>query len=259
MTDLTAACADKLEHAVQTRTAIARLSEDHPDLTVEQGYLVQQECTRRRVAAGDPVIGAKLGLTAKAKQEQMKVSQPVYGVLFATGLHPCEEPLRSEDLISPRVEPEIVFRLGGTLRGPGVSASEVIAATESVCCGLEVIDSRYRDFSFTAADVVADNTSQARVVLGPRMVDPRGVDLRLLGLVLERDGEFVASAAGAATVGHPAEAVALLANWLGERGQALEGGSLVFSGGLTAAVGLPAGTFVTATFAHLGSVTVRAI
>ena len=259
MTDLVTACADQLEQAVKARSPIGRLTEEHPGLTLEQGYLVQQECTRRRVAAGDRVIGAKLGLTARAKQVQMKVGEPVYGTLFASGIHPGEEPLRSEEFINPRVEPEIVFRLGRALCGPGVHAADVIAATESVCCGLEVIDSRYRDFSFTAADVVADNTSAARVVLGPRMVDPARLDLRLLGLVLESDGAFVASATGAETVGHPAEAVAMLANWLGERSQALEAGSLIFSGGLTAAAPLPAGTSVTATFAHLGSVTVRAV
>ena len=122
---------------------------------------------------------------------------------------------------------------------------------------MEIIDSRYADFSFTAADVVADNTSAARIVLGPVMLDPSGLDLALVGLLLEVDGVTVATAAGAATMGHPAEAVAMLANWLGERGESLQTGWIVFSGGLTAAVPLEAGTTVTATFGHLGAVTVR--
>ena len=97
----------------------------------------------------------------------------------------------------------------------------MLGATRAVCCGLEIIDSRYADFSFTAADVVADNTSAARIVLGPIMVDPSGLDLALVGLLLEVDGSTVATAAGAATMGHPAEAVAMLANWLGGRGEAI--------------------------------------
>ena len=88
-----------------------------------------------------------------------------------------------------------------------------------MCCGLEIIDSRYADFSFTAADVVADNTSAARVVLGPTLVDRPGSTSRSIGLLLEVDGSTVATAAGAATMGHPAEAVAMLANWLGGAGR----------------------------------------
>ncbi len=128
-----------------------------------------------------------------------------------------------------------------------------------MCCGLEIIDSRYADFSFTAADVVADNTSEAKVVMGPIMIKPTDVDLSLIGLLLEVDGEQVATASGAATMGHPAEAVALLANWLGARGEAIEAGWCVYSGGLTAAVPLNVGSHVTATFGHLGAVTVRGV
>lgn len=259
MADLVASCADVLDEAVRRRVAVPRLTEEHPELTVEDAYRVQDERTQRRVAAGDRVIGAKLGLTARAKQVQMKVDQPVFGRLFASDLHPSEEPLRTERYLHPRVEPEIVLLTGEELRGPGVHAAQVLAATESVACGMEILDSRFTDFSFTAPDVIADNTSAAGIVLGPRMVDPAGLDLRLLGLMLEVDGQFAASAAGAATVGHPAEAVAMLVNWLAGRGQALPAGSLVYTGGLTAAVPLEPGHSVTATFAHLGSVTIRGV
>ena len=85
------------------------------------------------------------------------------------------------------------------------------------------------------------------------------LDLALIGLLLEVDGAMVATAAGAATMGHPAEAVAMLANWLGERGEAILPGWIVFSGGLTAAVPLEPGSSVTATFGHLGTVSTRGI
>ena len=230
-----------------------------PDLAIDVGYEIQAEGCARRVAAGERVIGAKLGLTARAKQEQMNVAEPVYGRLLSGGVHPAGDPIVVGELIHPRVEPEIVFVMGDGLRGPGVTAAEVVAATRAVCCGLEIIDSRYADFSFTAADVVADNTSAARVVLGPSMVRSDGLDLALVGLLLEVDGVTVATAAGAATMGHPADAVAMLANWLGDRGESILPGWIVFSGGLTAAVPLEAGSAVTATFGHLGSVSVRGI
>ena len=107
--------------------------------------------------------------------------------------------------------------------------------------------------------MVADNTSEAKLVMGPKMVDPTGLDLGLVGLLLEVDGDQVATACGAATMGHPAEAVAMLANFLGARGEAIEAGWTIFSGGLTAAVPLNAGSHVTATFGHLGTVTVRGV
>ena len=152
-----------------------------------------------------------------------------------------------------------MFLIGEELRGPGITAGDVITATRAVCCGLEIIDSRYADFKFTAADVMADNTSEARIVMGPKYVVPDELDLALVGLVLEVNGEIETTAAGAASVGHPADAVAMLANWLGARGEAIEAGWIVFSGGLTNAVALTPGTHVRATFGHLGSVGVRAV
>ncbi|MFQ5557939.1 MAG: 2-keto-4-pentenoate hydratase [Acidimicrobiales bacterium] len=259
MKGLVPACADRLEAAARDRAPIARLTETHPDLDVDTAYDVQAEVARRRVEAGDPVVGAKLGLTSRAKQQQMNVAEPVYGVLHATSVHPAGEPIAVNDLIFPRVEPEIVFHMGSELVGPGVSAAQVIAATESVSCGLEVLDSRFSDYSFTAADVIADNTSAAKVIVGPVMMAAAAVDLALVGLMLEVDGDLVATSAGAATMGHPAHAVAIYANFLARRGRSLPAGSLVFSGGLTAAVALEAGSHVTATFGHLGSVTVTGV
>jgi 2-oxo-3-hexenedioate decarboxylase len=159
-------------------------------------------------------------------------------------------------LIHPRAEPELVFVLGTRLAGPGVTASRALSAVDRVHGGIEVIDSRYRDFSFTLADAVADNSSSARFVVGPVGRDPRGLDLSLEACLLEVDGEVVDSATGAAVLGHPAEALALAANELGARGLALEPGWLVLTGGMTDAVPIPAGTTVAAHFTSLGTVAI---
>jgi 2-oxo-3-hexenedioate decarboxylase len=252
-------CADRLVDAQQRRVAIPRLTLDFADLSLDDAYLIQDEVVARRIASGDRLVGAKLGLTARAKQVQMQVAEPVYGQLLSSGLHHSNDPIVVSEFIHPRAEPEIVFFLGTELRGPGVSSLDVLMATRAVCCGLEIIDSRYADFSFSAADVVADNTSAARFVLGPKIVAPGGLDLSLIGVTLAVNGELVATAAGGATMGHPAEAVAMLVNWLGERNASLPAGSMVFSGALTAAVPLTSGTVVTASFGRLGPVTVRGI
>ena len=123
--------------------------------------------------------------------------------------------------------------------------------------GIEVIDSRYRDFKFDLKSVVADNTSASRFVVGGKIADARSVDLRTLGVVFEINGEAVALGAGAAVLGHPAAAVAMLVNHLGQRGQVLPAGSLVLSGGVTEAIAVKAGDHVNLRIQHLGSVSLR--
>jgi 2-oxo-3-hexenedioate decarboxylase len=251
--------ADHLLDAEARRVAVAPITDTEPALGLDDAYAIQDELLARRLARGERLVGAKVGLTSRAKQEAMGVGEPVYGWLTDAMALPAEAPVVLSELIHPRVEPEIVFLLGDDLAGPGVTAQDVLAATEAVCCGLEVIDSRYEDFRFSLADVVADNTSAARFVLNPRRVDPGPIDLALVGCLLEDGPDLVATAAGAAVVGHPAESVALLANHLGRRGRRLEAGWVVLSGGLTDAARLAPGSHVTATFGHLGRVGVRAV
>ncbi|SDH50371.1 2-keto-4-pentenoate hydratase [Pseudonocardia oroxyli] len=118
--------------------------------------------------------------------------------------------------------------------------------------GIEVLDSRFLDYRFTTADVVADNTSAARFVVGAP-VPVEGIDLRLVGVVFEKNGQVVATAAGAASLGHPAAAVAWLVRRLATDGEGLTAGQVVLSGGLTAAVPVGPGDVVTATIDRLGS------
>ena len=125
--------------------------------------------------------------------------------------------------------------LGRDLAGPHVTAADVLAATAGVAVGIEVLDSRYRDYRFTIADVVADNTSAGRFVVGAA-VPPAGIDLRLVGVVFERNGEVVATAAGAAVLGHPGGGGGLAGPRAGRRRRGPAGRRLVLSGGLTAAV-----------------------
>lgn len=257
MTDLNKWAGYLLE-AEARREAVAPITDAEPGLDAEGGYAVQALLIEAKLEAGERIVGAKLGLTSKAKQAAMSVDQPVYGVLTSGMALEFEQPLVCAGLIHPRVEPEIVFVLGESLSGPGVTGHDVLDATRWLTCGLEVIDSRYADFRFTHADVVADNTSASRFVLGPVRRSPSDIrDLALVGCNLQAGSRVVATAAGAAILGHPAGAVAMLANWLGARGGSLERGAIILSGGLTNAVPIYPGLSVSATFAHLGTVTLR--
>lgn len=252
--------ADYLAAAEARRVAVNPITDTEGGLDAQDAYRIQALVVESKLSAGEVVVGAKLGLTSTAKQHTMRVDQPIYGVLTSTMLLEVNQPLACGELIHPRVEPEIAFILGDALSGPRVTAHDVLDATRWVTCGLEVIDSRYANFRFTHADVVADNTSASRFTLGSIRRPPSELpDLSLVGCNLETAGTIVSTATGAATLGHPAVAVALLANWLGERGERLEGGAIVLSGGLTDAVPIAPGGYVSATFAHLGTVCLQAV
>jgi 2-oxo-3-hexenedioate decarboxylase len=252
------AVADQLLVARRERKAIAPFTDEHPDLDLSTAYKIQECFVEGLGAEGQRVVGAKLGLTSRAKQEAMGVADPLYGRVTDAMILAQGAPVDVDALIQPRVEPEIAFLLARTLEGPA-TVSGVLAATEAVFCGVDVLDSRFEGYRFQLVDVVADNCSSGRFQLGPRARRPDEVDdLRLLGCVLRRQGEVVATAAGAASMGHPAAAVAWLVNRLAERDEGLPAGSLVFSGGLTAPIPISKGSFVCAEFDSLGTVEVWA-
>ena len=248
--------ADVVDAAQRNATDIVKLTDSQPDMDVADGYAVQAELARRWQAEGRRLTGYKGGLTSKAKMVQMGLDTPVFGVLMGDTCVPDGDEVDMAQLIHPKVEAEIAFVMSHELEGD-VSINQVLAATEFVMPAIEVIDSRFKDFKFDVQSVIADNTSAARYVVGgsPRKTDD--LDLRLLGVVMERNGELAGTAAGAAVMGHPAASVVALVRWLADAGQALPTGSLVMTGGVTEAVAVHSGDHVTARVQHLGTVGVR--
>lgn len=241
--------ADRLLLAIRERAAIAPLTQEHPDLSLADAYAVQDLLV---AGLGGP-LAAKLGLTSKAKQLQMHVDQPLYGWLPVGSRLEPGEPLRVDHLIQPRVEPELAFLLGDDLTGPSTVA-EVLAATERIVPAFDVLDSRFEGYAFTLPDVVADDASASRFVLGGPGAPPDGIDLRLIGCAFEKNGELLATAAGAAVLDHPAAAVAWLSGELSRRGRSLAAGTVVMAGALTAATTVMPGDVVTASFDRVGTV-----
>jgi len=251
--------ASQLLRAEAERVAIDPLTETHPGLTVEDAYRIQLEQVDIRRARGAKVIGKKIGLTSKSMQRLLGVNEPDYGHLFDDMALLEGEPCRRNDLIYPRIEAELAFVLKARLKGPGVTITDVYRATEGVMPAFEIVDSRIRDWKIKLPDTVADNGSSARLVLGGQLVSVREVNLRLVGMVLEKNGEVVSTGAGAAVWGHPAAAVAWLANKLAAFDVALEAGEIVLSGAVTAAETVSAGDVYTVSFDGLGSLNQRFI
>ncbi len=249
--------AARLIDAAAARTGIEALTTTAGPFDVETAYQVQDALVADRMRYfGTMTVGAKLGLTSVAKQRQMKVGEPLYGWLTGDMAVDVGQPLRCERFIQPRCEPEIAFVLREDLAGPHVTASGVLAATAAVHPAIDVLDSRFAGYSFTLPDVIADNASGAGFVLGGQATDPTGIDLRLTGVVLEKNGELVATAAGAAVLGHPAASVAWLVRALARRGRGLLAGQVVLSGALTEAVPVAPGDVIVARFDRLGTIEV---
>ena len=234
-----------------------KITDEHPQMDFDDAYAIQDRILAAKLKGGARVAGYKAGLTSHAKMKQMGVSDPVFGFLVDEFTVADGGEVKVSELIHPKVEPEIAFVTRTELRGPGCNIASVLAASDIVLPGIEVIDSRYRDFKFDVKSVIADNTSAVRFVVGGHAVDARSVDLRTTGIVLEKNGVPVALGAGAAVLGHPAAAVAMLVNHLGRRGKSLPAGSLVLSGGATEAVSVQAGDHVRLRVQGMGSVSLR--
>jgi len=218
------------------------------DLTVEEGYLVQEEIVKIKLEEGRKIIGPKMGLTSRAKMTQMNVEDPIYGYVFDYMLIEDGGTVHLSDLIHPKVEAEIAFVIGKDIEGPGITGVQVLAATDYVIPALEVIDSRYENFNFTLPDVVADNASTSRVVFGNGIIKPADIDLDLMGVGLYINGELKDLGAGAAVLGHPANSIAMLANMLAKKGDKVRAGDVILAGGITGAVMIKDGDHVVGKF-----------
>jgi 2-oxo-3-hexenedioate decarboxylase len=242
-----------LINAEVEKKEVLKITNEHPDMDVEAAYGVQEQLVQIKLEEGYRILGPKMGLTSQAKMKQMNVSEPIYGYIFDYMVVNGQE-FSMSDCIHPKVEAEIALILGKDIEGPGVTGAQVLAATEYVVPALEIIDSRYQNFQFTLPDVIADNASSSRVVLGSTIKRPGDLELDLVGVTLSINGQIKDLGAGAAVVGHPANSVAMLANMLARKGMKLKAGQVILTGGITGAVLLNVGESVSAKYDGLGSV-----
>lgn len=237
--------AERVDRAALDRKAIAKITNDFPDMDWEDAYAVQEALRARIEERGqDCSLLFKAGLTSRAKMVQMGVTEPVFGFLQPDGQVENGGTVPADRFIHPRIEAEIAVRLKRPLKGPGCHVGQVLAAIDTVMPAVEIIDSRYENFNFDLKSVIADNTSAAGWVLGEPVAYKPGMDLANCGIVLSLNGEIVSTVSGAAVLGHPAQSIAMLANLLATRGKHIPAGALILTGGASAAVAVKAGDTV---------------
>ena len=225
---------DELYDAWSRRRTLAPLTRRHPGITVDDAYAISLRFLARREQAGERVSGKKIGVTSLAVQQMLDVHQPDFGFLTDSMQHPdgASLSLAATGLMQPRAEAEIAFMLKHDLHGPGVTRDDVLAATEWVAPCFEIVDSRIDDWQIRIQDTVADNASCGVFVVSGRHTDPLSLDLATVRMQMWRNGEPAGEGLGSAVQGHPAEAVAWLANTLGRFGIPFRRGELILSGSL---------------------------
>ncbi|MFF2374915.1 2-keto-4-pentenoate hydratase [Streptomyces xiamenensis] len=235
--------ARRLHSAEKERQPVSLLSRRQPEIALDDAYQIQWHGTALRVAEGARVVGHKVGLTSAAMQEQFGIGQPDSGLLLDYMALEKGGELRLGDLLAPRVEGELAFRLGTDLAGADVSAMAIRDAVASTFLALEVIDSRYGFEGLTLVDSVADNAACGRFILGDAMP---GLAPELGGenLTLTVDGAEVASGFGRAILGDPIRSVAWLVHQLAAFGTGLRAGDVVLAGAVHASLPLSAGQTV---------------
>ena len=251
------AAAAHLEKAELEAYEVTKLTDDYPEMTYKDAFDIQWEIRRRKEARGTKIVGLKMGLTSWAKMAQMGVENPCYGFLADYFTVPDGGEIKTDELIHPKIEAEIAFVTKKALKGPGVTIADVLAATDFIVPAVEIIDSRYRDFKFDIKSVIADNSSSSRFITGGQMKRVEDIDLKHFGVVMEVNGEVIATGAGAAVLGHPAASVAMLANMFGERDEEIPAGSFVMVGAVTAAFQCKKGDNFSVRYQGLGNITGR--
>ena len=250
---------DELYQALIDRKPVDPLTDRESDITIEDAYLIQLRMIQRRVDAGETIIGKKIGVTSKVVMQMLKVNQPDFGQMTSGMVFNEGEAIRTDTMIAPRAEAEVAFMLKRDLMGPGVTAADVLRATDCVMPCFEIVDSRIKDWKIKIQDTVADNASCGVLTLGGLRKDPRKLDLALAGMVLEKNGELISTSTGAAVQGSPVNAVAWLANTLGRLGIGLKAGEVILSGSQSPLVPVKAGDSLVCSVGGLGSTSVRFI
>ncbi|MBK5118383.1 fumarylacetoacetate hydrolase family protein [Burkholderia sp. R-69980] len=255
------ALAVRLRDAERTRQTVAPLRDDTQFAqsasgveAAELAYAVQQFNVQAREAAGERIVGRKIGLTSPVVQRQLGVDQPDFGALFASMAFGDNQPMSLGELIQPKVEAEIALVLEHDLTHDKHTYADLIRATAYAVAAIEVVDSRIEGWNIRFVDTVADNASSACFVLGSRPVLLRDIDLAACAMTLSNEAEVLSRGNGFACLGNPLNAAAWLADRMVRLGTPLRAGDVLMTGALGPMVAVTQpGTF-SAQIDGLGSV-----
>jgi 2-oxo-hept-3-ene-1,7-dioate hydratase len=252
--------AERLDEAERTKTLIPMFTREHPDLKIEDAYAIQRAWTRLQLDRGRVIKGHKIGLTSKAMQNAVGITEPDYGVLFADMFYSDASAIPFDRFHAPRIEVELAFVLKAPLRGPDCLIFDVLNATDYVTPALEILETRMHRVdpetgqARKVMDTISDNAANAALVLGGRPFRPLEADLRWIGALLFRNGQVEETGLAAGVLNHPANGIAWLANRLAPHDEQLGAGEVVLGGSFTRPVDIRRGDTFHADYGPFGSV-----
>jgi 2-oxopent-4-enoate/cis-2-oxohex-4-enoate hydratase len=249
---------EALQNAERTRVAIGPVSEMTPGgLTLDDAKAINEEGIRQRLERGEKIAGYKVGFTNMAVRQKMGLPGSTYGYILDTMVMKSGDTCRMDELVGPKVETEICFKLKSKISASDLTVEKVMDATEGVRPSFEICDARIKDWKCPYQDFFADNGFSARIVLGgDNWIDPKSVDLREVTDALYKDGEKIAEGKGSNALDHPANAVIWLAQELAKRNKTINAGEFIMTGTLTPILPAKSGEKYRAVFTPLGEVSV---
>jgi 2-oxo-hept-3-ene-1,7-dioate hydratase len=257
------ATAARLDEAERTGTQIPQISQANPDMTIEDAYAIQHAWLALKQTQGRIVKGHKIGLTSRAMQQAVNITEPDYGFLLDDMFLEDGVEIPADSLIAPRVEVELAFVLKRRLTGPGCTICDVLNATDFIVPAMEILDARIERVDpktgriRTVLDTISDNAANAALVTGGRLFRPLDADLRWISALCYRNGHVEESGVAAAVLNHPARGVAWLADRLTPYGVALEAGETVLAGSFIRPVDARRGDTFHADYGPFGSISCR--
>ena len=220
-----------LHRAARNQTPVPQFSLSE-EFDIKTAYEVQKELVQYRREEGFALVGVKMGFTSFAKMKQMGIDDMIIGQLTSDMQLSEGKSLFKGNCCHPRAEPEIAFRLGSNIDEP-LNACEVKHYIDGVAPAIEVIDSRYENFSFSLEDVVADNCSSCAFAVGPWCEVP--MCLNGLDMIMSFDGLNEREGSSDAILGNPFKALAAATRLAYQHNISLRKGMIVLAGASTAA------------------------
>ncbi|MGE8203222.1 2-keto-4-pentenoate hydratase [Heyndrickxia sp. NPDC080065] len=245
--------ANEIYHHQKNAVEMDKITSRYTNITIEDAYKIQEMNMEKEIQNGVQFVGWKMGLTSFAKQQSVGVNQPIYGRLLKS-MEISTEELSLDGLIHPRVEPEFAFIMNKKLQGNNVTEQDVWQATQCIMPAVEVIDSRYRDFSFNLIDVVADNASSAKFLILKQKYTPDQFQWENINVRMKLNGRVIQEGKGSAVMGHPVRSVVELVKMLNSSGLCIEPGMIVLTGGITEAIHVLTGDFIEVEFDQLATI-----
>ncbi|WP_054945213.1 2-oxo-hept-4-ene-1,7-dioate hydratase [Novosphingobium sp. KN65.2] len=261
--DAVRAAAQALEEAERSHEQIRLLTDRHPHMTMDDAYAIQAEWMRMKQAAGDGVIGWKIGLTSKAMQAALSIDIPDSGVLLRSMIFDNGSDIPKDRFIQPRIEAEIAFVMKRPLEAKDASPAAILAATDYVAPALEILDTRiFRKDPVsgrlrTVLDTISDNAANGGIVMGDPVRLFGDLNLGWIGSIVSRNGEVEETGLGAGVLGDPLLSMSWLVQRLAAYGDRIEAGQVVLSGSFIRPVEAPSGSHIVGDFGRFGRVECR--